>query len=77
MNLKAGSQLQGGRYRIEKVLGQGGFGITYLGVQTSLDDKVAIKEFFMKELVEKHGPLDEEAAVVCIRQLANAFFIVL
>lgn len=49
MNLHSGSLLQDGRYRIEKVLGQGGFGITYLGVQTSLDDKVAIKEFFMKE----------------------------
>lgn len=49
MNLHSGSLLQDGRYRIEKVLGQGGFGITYLGVQTSLDDTVAIKEFFMKE----------------------------
>ena len=49
MHLKQGSVLQGGKYRIEKLLGQGGFGITYLAVQTGLDRKVAIKEFFMKE----------------------------
>ena len=41
--------LQGGKYRIEKSLGQGGFGITYLAVQTLLNRKVAIKEFFMKD----------------------------
>ena len=49
MHLKHGSVLQGGKYRIEKLLGQGGFGITYLAVQTGLNRKVAIKEFFMKE----------------------------
>ena len=49
MQLKNSSLLKRGEYRIEKVLGQGGFGITYLAEQTSLQRKVAIKEFFMKE----------------------------
>ena len=49
MQLKNNAFLQGGKYRIEKVLGQGGFGITYLGIQVALNRKVAIKEFFMKE----------------------------
>ena len=49
MELKYGSSLQQGRYIIEKVLGQGGFGITYLACQTGLNRKVAVKEFFMQE----------------------------
>ena len=56
MNLKTGYQLAGGRYRVERVLGQGGFGITYLCEQTSLGRKVAVKEFFMREYCEReHG----------------------
>lgn len=62
MELKQGTQLQGGRYVIGKVLGQGGFGITYSAVQTTLDAKVAIKEFFMKEL---HGR-DESTSKVFV-----------
>ncbi len=42
--------LRGDTYKIEKVLGQGSFGITYLAEHTGLNRKVAIKEFFMKEL---------------------------
>lgn len=50
MQLSIGTLLRGGTYKIEKVLGQGSFGITYLAEHTNLDRKVAIKEFFMKEL---------------------------
>lgn len=53
MNLKNNSILQGGRYRIVSKLGQGGFGITYLAIQSGLDRKVAVKEFFMKELCDR------------------------
>lgn len=49
-HLQPNSTLQGGKYRIEKVLGQGGFGITYFAEHTSLGRKAAIKEFFMKGL---------------------------
>lgn len=53
MQLKEGTLLQGGKYKIVKTLGQGGFGITYLAIQSGLERKVAIKEFFMKEFCER------------------------
>ena len=46
-HLQPNTTLQGGKYRIERVLGQGGFGITYLATQISLNRKVAIKELFI------------------------------
>ena len=46
-HLQPNTTLQGGKYRIERVLGQGGFGITYLAVQTSLNRYIAIKELFI------------------------------
>ena len=63
--LSQGATLQGKSYSycIEKVLGQGTFGITYLasvkmqGTLGSIDAKikVAIKEFFMKEINGREG----------------------
>ena len=44
MQLHPNSLLQGGKYKIESVLGQGGFGITYLGWQTRLNRRVARSE---------------------------------
>ncbi len=43
--LAVGTTLQGGKYRIDGVLGQGGFGITYKAYSTALDIPVALKEF--------------------------------
>ena len=53
--LSAGATLQGGKYTIERVLGQGGFGITYLATHSLLDKHVAIKEFFPKDFCERNG----------------------
>lgn len=49
-SLKIGTTLHMGAYRIMKVLGQGGFGITYLAHDINLDKPVAIKEFFPESL---------------------------
>lgn len=53
MQLAAGTLLHGGKYRIERVLGQGGFGITYMASDTRLDKTICIKEFFMREYCDR------------------------
>ena len=60
VELKQGSTLKGGKYKIVKMLGQGTFGITYLAqTRISMDGQlgkmdvnvnVTIKEFFMSDL---------------------------
>lgn len=60
MELKRGTLLQGGKYRIERSLGQGTFGITYLATARFTTEgnlgrmgvvaKVCIKEFYMRDL---------------------------
>lgn len=51
--LPTGSHLQHATYRIDRVLGQGGFGITYLATDVNLQRKVAIKEFFPKDFCDR------------------------
>lgn len=48
--LHTGTLLQNGKYEIADILGQGGFGITYLAKHTLLDIKVAIKELYIKDI---------------------------
>ena len=62
ITLQQGSTLQGGRYRIERVLGQGGFGITYLAEDCVARQKVAIKEFFMRDYCSR----DESTSLVTL-----------
>ena len=49
--LPAGHSLQG--YRIEKVLGAGGFGLTYLAVDPKVNLKVALKEYLPADIAQR------------------------
>lgn len=66
-HLQPKTTLQGGKYRIERVLGQGGFGNTYVGYNTEFEETVAIKEFFMKGVTER----DETTSVVSVSNADN------
>ena len=77
-HLQPNAILQGGKYKIIKVIGQGGFGITYLALQSGLERKVAIKEFFMKELCERdestsHVTLGTESSRETVNRFRDKF----
>ena len=59
--------LQGGKYRIERVLGQGGFGITYSAYDCFSKRKVAIKEFFFREFCQR----DDNSKVVSVPTISK------
>ena len=66
-HLQPNTTLQGGKYRIDRVLGQGGFGNTYMGFNTEFEETVAIKEFFMKGVTER----DETTRSVSVSNAEN------
>ena len=47
-----------GRYYVGKVLGQGGFGITYIGCDLKLNIKMAIKEYYPQGLIGRMSKYD-------------------
>lgn len=51
------------RYLLGRVLGEGGFGITYLGLDTELERRVAVKEYFPTAFVKRETSLT--LAVTC------------
>ena len=49
-----------GRYIVGKMLGRGGFGITYIGFDLMLQRKVAVKEYFPSGQVSRISPISTE-----------------
>jgi len=66
--LPVGYKLQ--NYRILEVLGEGGFGITYLAQDELLEQKVAIKEYFPASLTHR----DQETRAVAVKQDSARIF---
>ena len=60
------------RFRLGKVLGQGGFGITYIGWDEKDDVAVAVKEYYPKTVVDRD--VDVSTNVVCRDENGQAFF---
>jgi len=62
-NLPVGTKLQGGTYTVGKVLGQGGFGVIYVGSDTNLRRMVAIKEFFPEGCIRQGNVIQPSGAM--------------
>lgn len=69
--LSSGTLLLHGTYRVVRVLGQGGFGITYLAMDLNLQRHVAIKEFFPKNFCNR----DETTSQLTIGTNSNQEFV--
>jgi len=57
ISLQSGTELVGD-YRIDRVLGAGGFGITYLADELALDRRVTIKEYFPSDFAARSDGSD-------------------
>ena len=68
-----------GRYIIGRVIGKGGFGVTYLAYDSKMDRKIAIKEFFPNGLAHRNpgNPtvvVSTEQDAVVFQQGAEKFY---
>lgn len=60
-----------GRYVIQEVLGQGGFGITYLGIDKLYGNKVAIKEYYPQKIAMRKAQYEDVVTVTSIEEKKN------
>ena len=61
------------RYLVGGVLGEGGFGITYIGVDTLLQVRVAIKEFFPNGMVSRNNTVSNAVQSISTESAKELF----
>ena len=62
-HLKPGTFLHD-KYLVGRVLGEGGFGITYIGRDLTLDMKVAIKEYYPRTMAQRQTDYDKTVSLM-------------
>ena len=62
-----------GKYLLGKVLGEGGFGITYLGWDLNKEEKIAVKECFPSGLVYRDSIMSGKGTVTVINDRQEYF----
>ena len=60
--------LLSGRYLVGRALGEGGFGITYIGLHTTLSKRVAVKEFYPSGAANRTNQVSEEVIITKEKQ---------
>ena len=67
--LAAGTILNG-RYLIGDAIGEGGFGITYIGLDVNLEMKVAVKEFYPHGYANRNNGVTNDVTLVTTKELS-------
>ena len=67
--LAAGTMLNG-RYLIGDAIGEGGFGITYIGLDVNLEMKVAVKEFYPHGYANRNNGVTNDVTLVTTKELS-------
>ena len=67
-HLPPGTLLNHGKYLLGAAIGAGGFGITYIGLETTLNMRVAIKEFYPRGYVSRSSTIANSITTAMNRQ---------
>ena len=69
--LPIGTMLQHGKYRVERHLASGGFGNTYIVLNTGFSRKFVLKEFYMQGINQREK---DQTTVSVSNEMNNALF---